>query len=78
VDLAWQQDSGLLNLFSASAKTMERFEELFSKSFENLRPQLIYPYRRALGLLSEADQQLLGALNLAGSDAALDEIQSNR
>lgn len=78
VDLAWQQDSGLLNLFSASAKTMERFEELFVKSFENLRPQLIYPYRRALGLLDEAGQQQLAALNQAGSDAALDEIQSNR
>lgn len=78
VDLAWQQDNGLLNLFSASAKTMERFEELFSKSFENLRPQLVYPYRRALGLLDEAGQQQLGALNQAGSDAALDEIQSNR
>lgn len=77
VDVAWHQDSSLLNLFSVSAKTMERFEELFGKSFENLRLQLIYPYRRALGLLDEAGQQQLAALNQAGSDAALDEIQSN-
>ncbi len=78
VDLVWQQDSALLNLFSTSAKTMERFEELFAKSFENVRPQLIYPYRRAQGLLDEAGQQQLAALNQAGSESVLDEIQSNR
>jgi hypothetical protein len=30
-------DNGLLTLFSSSGKVMERFEELFGKSFENLR-----------------------------------------
>ena len=78
VDIVWQQDNAILTLFSASAKAMERFEELFSKSFENMRPQVVYPYRRALGLLDEAGQQQLVALNQAGSESALDEIQSNR
>ncbi len=78
VDLVWQQDDGLLTLFSASAKAMERFEELFGKSFENQRPQLIYPYARALALLNESDQERLAALNQAGSESALDEIQNNR
>lgn len=78
VDLAWHQDDGLLTLFSASAKAMERFEELFGKSFENLRPQLIYPYSRALALLDEPDRERLAALNQAGSESALDEIQNNR
>ena len=78
VDLAWHPDTGLLTLFSSSAKAMERFEELFGKSFENLRPQLIYPYARAKALLSETVQERLAALNQASSDAALDEIESNR
>lgn len=77
VDLAWQQDEGLLTLFSSSAKAMERFEELFTKSFENLRPQLIYPYARALSLLDGPGRERLAALNQAGSEAALDEIRSN-
>lgn len=78
IDIAWHLESGLLTLFSASSKAMERFEELFAKSFENLRPQLIYPYARAKTLLDEAGQQQLIAANQAGSDAAMDEIQSNR
>ena len=78
IDLAWQMDQGVLTLFSSSAKAMERFEELFSKSFENLRPQLIYPYSRALALLDEAAREQLVLLNQAGSEAALEEIQANR
>ncbi len=78
VDLVWQPETALLTLFSASSTAMERFEELFCKSFENLRPQLIYPYRRAVGLLDAEGQERLATLNLAASEAALDEIQSNR
>ncbi len=78
VDLSWQLDNGVLSLFSSSAKAMERFEELFNKSFENLHLQLIYPYTRAKSLLDEAGQERLAAMNQADSEAALDEIQSNR
>lgn len=78
IDLAWQMDQGVLTLFSSSSKAMERFEELFSKSFENLRPQLIYPYSRALALLDDAAREQLALLNQAGSEAALEEIQANR
>jgi hypothetical protein len=78
IDLSWQLDTGILTLFSSSAKAMERFEELFGKSFENLRTQLIYPYSRALSLLDDAGKEKLAAANLTQSNAALDEIQSNR
>jgi Putative exonuclease, RdgC len=78
VDLVWNADEGLLTLFSASPKVFERFEELFGKSFEHLRPQLIYPYARCMALLDEKGKGLLAAANQAGSDSALDEIQSNR
>jgi len=77
-DLVWQLEQGVVTLFSSSAKAMERFEELFGKSFENLRPQLIYPYSRAQGLLDEAAGEQLALLNQAGSEAALEEIQGNR
>jgi len=77
VDLVWQMDTGILTLFSSSSKVIERFEELFGKSFENLRTQLIYPYSRALSLLDESGKERLAAENQARSDAALDEIQSN-
>ncbi len=78
IDLVWQMDLGILTLFSSSAKAMERFEELFGKSFENLRTQLIYPYSRALNLLDEVAREQLAHLNQAGSEAALEEIQGNR
>jgi hypothetical protein len=78
VDLVWHVDTGILTLFSSSAKAMERVEELFVKSFEHLRTQLIYPYSRSQALLDQAGKEQLVALNQAGSDAALDEIRSNR
>lgn len=78
VDLVWQYEQGLLSLLSTSPKVMERFEELFVKSFENLRLQLIYPYSRALSLLDEPGQEQLAALNQASTESALDQIESNR
>ena len=78
IDLVWQMEQGILTLFSSSAKAMERFEELFNKSFENMRLQLIYPYARAQSLVDEAMREQLALLNQAGSEAALEEIQGNR
>lgn len=77
VDLVWNPEQETVTLASASAKAMERFEELFSKTFDQLRAQLIYPYSRCLGLLEDGEREKLAALNLAGSDAALEEIRSN-
>lgn len=78
IDLVWNQEQGLLTMFSASGKSLERIEELFAKSFENLRTQLVYPYSRCMGLLDEKGKALLAAANQAGSDSALEEIQANR
>ncbi len=78
VDIVWHLDNGLLTLLSSSSKTMERVEELFSKSFENIRPRLIYPYLRALGVLDEGERELLASFNQSPSDSVVDEIQSNR
>lgn len=78
VDIVWHQDSGLLTLFSASSRSMERIEELFGKTFEHIKPQFVYPYARAKALLDPVGQERLAALSQAGSDSALDEIQNNR
>lgn len=77
IDIVWQYEANLLTLFSTSAKVRERFEELFAKSFENLRVQLIYPYLRAFNLLDEQQKAQLAELNQADTDAALAEIQHN-
>ncbi len=67
-----------MTLLSSSPKAMERVEELFSKSFENMRPCLVYPYMRAAGILDESAREGLAALNQSESDSALEEIQANR
>lgn len=77
VDMVWNMEQGLVTLASASAKAMERFEELFGKTFDQLRVQLIYPYSRCLALLDDGGREKLAALNQAGSEAALEEIRSN-
>jgi len=38
VDVVWDQKSGILTLFSLGGKVIERFEELFRKSFEGFQP----------------------------------------
>ena len=78
VDILWNLDTGLLILFSSSTKSMERVEELFSKSFDALRPRLIYPYFRASRILGEEGLDTLASHNQASTDSALDEIQCNR
>lgn len=78
VDIVWHLDSRILTVFSSSSKAMERIEELFSKSFETIRPRLIYPYLRSSRVLDEATMELLSASNQAHAEAALDEIQCNR
>ncbi len=78
VDLVWNVDSSVLTLFSSSSKAMERFEDLFAKSFENIRTQLVYPYRRTMSLLDESDREKLAELNQSSSEAALEEISGNR
>lgn len=77
VDLLWQQDTGTLLLFSASGKVMERFEELFGKSFENLNCQLVYPFSRSISLLDQGQQEILKQLDQASTESAMDQIENN-
>lgn len=78
VDAVWDLDAGVLNIFTSSESALDRFDNLFVKTFEGLRLQLIFPYARGLRVLGPELSPALTASNQAGSDAATDQIASNR
>lgn len=78
VDVVWDRRSGVLTLFSLGSKVIERFEDIFRKSFEGLHPLAIHPFGRARMLL---EGQLLDSLekaNQANSDSAVALIRDNQ
>lgn len=78
VDVVWDQNTGILTLYSLGTKVIERFEDIFRKTFEGFSPVIIHPFARARKLL---DGQLLDALeaaNQAGSDAVVALIRDNQ
>lgn len=77
-DVVWDRGSGVLTLFSLGSKVIERFEDIFRKSFEGLHPLAIHPFARARMLL---EGELLNALekaNQANSDSAVALIRDNQ
>lgn len=78
IDVVWDLDAGLLTLFSASGSAIERFEELFAKTFEGIKLHLVHPYARSLDVMGPSGEQAITSLNQTTSDSALDLIQSNR
>jgi hypothetical protein len=77
-DVTWDINSGLLRFTSLSQKRIDSFQGLFHQSFPELRLRLLTPLARARKLASEEQQVRLEALNQANTDAALEEIDSNR
>ncbi len=78
VDVVWDMKSGVLTFFSLGTKVIDRFEDIFRKTFEGFGPVIIHPFARARKLL---DGQLLDALdaaNQAGSDAVAALIRDNQ
>jgi len=78
VDVAWDRKSGVLSLFSLGSKVVERFEDIFRKSFEELHPVAIHPFARARMLLEGQLLDKLEAANQAGSDAVTALIRDNQ
>jgi hypothetical protein len=77
-DVVWDRRTGILTLFSLGSKVVERFEDIFRKSFEGLHPLAIHPFARARMLL---EGQLLDSLekaNQANSDSALALMRDNQ
>ena len=77
-DVVWDQKSGVLTLYSLGTKVIERFEDLFRKTFEGFSPVIIHPFARARMLLEGQLLDSLEAANQAGSDAVVALIRDNQ
>lgn len=78
VDVVWDLKSGVLTLFSLGSKALDRFEDIFRKTFEGFSPVIIHPFARARGLVEGALADKLEAANQAGSDAVTALIRDNQ
>jgi hypothetical protein len=78
VDVVWDLKSGVLTLFSLGSKVIERFEDIFRKSFEGLHLLAIHPFARARMLLEGELLESLEKANQANSDAAVALIRDNQ
>lgn len=78
VDLVWDQRTNILTLYSLGTKVIERFEDIFRKSFEGLSPVIVHPFARARMLLEGQMLDRLEAANQAGSDAVVAMIRDNQ
>jgi hypothetical protein len=78
VDVVWDQKGGVLTLFSLGTKVLERFEDIFRKTFEGLSPVIVHPFARARMLVEGPMLDKLEAANLAGSDAVAAQIRDNQ
>lgn len=78
VDLVWDQRSNIITLYSLGTKVIDRFEDLFRKTFEGFSPVVIHPFARARMLLEGQMLDKLEAVNQAGSDAVVAMIRDNQ
>jgi len=77
-DIAWDITSGLLRFTSLSQKRVDSFQGLFHQTFPELRLRLLTPIARVKQLGTDEQLKHLENLNQANSEAALEEIESNR
>lgn len=77
-DLVWDRKSGILTLFGAGNKVLERFEDLFRKTFEGFHLVAVHPFARARMLLEGGTLDLLEKANQANSDSAAALIRDNQ
>jgi len=78
VDVVWDQRNGLLTLYTLGNKVIERFEDIFRKSFDGLSPVIVHPFARARMLLEGQMLDKLEAANQAGSDSVVALIRDNQ
>lgn len=78
VDVVWDQKSGVLTLFGLGSKVIERFEDIFRKTFEGLHPLAIHPFARARMMLDGQLLDKLEAANQANSDSVVALIRDNQ
>jgi hypothetical protein len=78
VDVVWDLKSGVLTLYSLGTKVIERFEDIFRKTFEGFSLVIIHPFARAQKLLDGQMLDSLNAANQSGSDAVVALIRDNQ
>jgi hypothetical protein len=78
VDVVWEQKTGVLTLYSLGGKVIERFEDIFRKTFDGFTPVIIHPFARARMLLEGQMLDKLEAANQAGSDSVVALIRDNQ
>lgn len=78
VDVVWDLKNGVVTLFSLGSKVIERFEDVFRKTFEGLGVVIIHPFARASKLLEGQMLDKLDAANQAGSNAVASLISGNQ
>jgi hypothetical protein len=78
VDVVWDLKNSVLTLFSLGTKVIDRFEDIFRKTFEGFSPVIIHPFARARKLLDGQLLDSLEAANQAGSDAVVALIRDNQ
>lgn len=77
-DVVWNMDANELLLLSTSAKTIDRFDALFRKSFPGVHLRLITPYNYADISVAGSDlETLLKQHNQSNSDSVLELMKSN-
>ena len=79
IDIAWDLDSGVVSVFSASTAAIDKFETVFRKSFEGLHLTLIHPLARAKGVVvrNYGLLEALVAADQSGSDDVTAQIKGN-
>lgn len=78
VDVVWDLTSGVLTLYSLGTKVIDRFEDIFRKTFEGFSLVIIHPFARAQKMLNGQMLDALNAANQAGSDAVVAMIRDNQ
>jgi hypothetical protein len=78
VDIVWDQKSGVVTLYTLGTKVIERFEDIFRKTFEGFSLVIIHPFARARKLLTGGLLDSLESANQAGSDAVVALIRDNQ
>lgn len=78
IDAAWDFNKGVMNVFSTSTTAMDRFDNLFRKTFDGFHLTVIHPYARATNLASGQLLDNVIAANQAASDSVISQIRDNR
>ena len=77
-DVLWNLETGIVTVANISTKVLDRIEDEFAATFDDLSLVPIHPIRRAERALPDDQRQALDRLNQASSKDVLLQIKKNR